>query len=95
MALGGDAQRYRLRALECRQKAEMTNEPKARASWHELERVRLELAVRVDAEDKPRRQPARQNHAEVLTAPHRIAKDVQGFQAVIHLAELSNDRSVS
>jgi hypothetical protein len=53
----GDVQRYRLRALECRQKAGLGNDPKAKASWDELERVWLELAIQVEAEEKPRQRP--------------------------------------
>jgi hypothetical protein len=41
----GNAQRYRLRALECGQKAGTARDPKDKANWHELERVWLELAV--------------------------------------------------
>ena len=48
----GDAQRFRLRALQCRQRAGTAIGPKDEASWHELERVWLELAVRVEAEQK-------------------------------------------
>jgi hypothetical protein len=57
----GDAQRYRLRALECGQRAGTATDPKNEAKWHELERVWLELAVRVEAEKKVRRQPAPSN----------------------------------
>jgi hypothetical protein len=49
-----DAHRFRLRALECGQKAGTAIGPKDKANWHELERVWLELAVRVEAEDKSR-----------------------------------------
>jgi hypothetical protein len=48
----GNAQRYRLRALECGQKAGTARDPKDKANWHELERVWLELAVRVEADAK-------------------------------------------
>ena len=34
----GNAQRYRLRALECGQKAGTARDPKDKANWHELER---------------------------------------------------------
>lgn len=53
MALS-DVQRYRLRALECGQKAGVAKDPRVKADWHELERVWLDLAVRVEAEEKPR-----------------------------------------
>jgi hypothetical protein len=48
----GDAQRYRLRALECGQRAGTATDPKNEAKWHELERVWLELAVLVEADQK-------------------------------------------
>jgi hypothetical protein len=54
----GDAQRYRLRAVECRQKAGTARDPKDKANWHELERVWLELAVRVEADQKLGQQSA-------------------------------------
>ena len=50
----GDVSKYRLRALECRSKAATAFDPKDKAMWHELERVWLDLAVRVDAEERPR-----------------------------------------
>ena len=54
----GDAQRFRLRALQCRQRAGTARDPKDKANWHELERVWLELAVRVDADVKLGQRPA-------------------------------------
>jgi hypothetical protein len=48
----GDPRRFRLRALQCRQRAGTAIGPKDKASWHELERVWLELAVRVEADEK-------------------------------------------
>jgi len=53
-----DAHRYRLRALECGQRAGTATDPKDKANWHELERVWLDLAVRVEADEKPGRRPA-------------------------------------
>ena len=53
-----DVGKYLLRALECRCKAVIARDPKDKASWHELEKVWLHLAVRVEAEKKPRRGPA-------------------------------------
>ena len=41
-----DAQGYRLRAVECRQKPGTARDPKDKTNWQELERVWLELAVR-------------------------------------------------
>jgi hypothetical protein len=53
-----DVSKYRLRALECRTKAEIARDLRDKSSWHELERIWLDLAVRVEAEQKPRRGPA-------------------------------------
>jgi hypothetical protein len=47
-----EAQKYRLRALACGQKAGMAREPRDQAKWHELERVWLDLANSVDADNK-------------------------------------------
>jgi hypothetical protein len=54
----GDAQRFRLRALQCRQRAGTARAPKDKANWHELERVWLELALRVEADQKLGQQSA-------------------------------------
>jgi hypothetical protein len=47
-----DVHRYRLRAVECGQRAVTSPNDNERARWHELERVWLELAVRVEADEK-------------------------------------------
>jgi hypothetical protein len=47
-----DVTKYRLRALECGQKAGTARHPKDKANWQELERVWLDLALRIEAEEK-------------------------------------------
>ena len=47
-----EAQSYRLRALECGLRAGLATEPRDQAQWHELERVWLDLANSVDADNK-------------------------------------------
>ena len=54
MALG-EPRNYCLRALLCRQRAGIARDPKDKATWHELEKVWLDLALRVEADDKVRR----------------------------------------
>jgi hypothetical protein len=48
--VGNNAKRrseVRFRALECGEKAGTAPDPKEQANWHELERLWLELALRV------------------------------------------------
>ena len=58
----GDVSKYRLRALECRSKAAIAFDPKDKAAWHELERLWLDLAVRVEAEKRPRHRASLKPH---------------------------------
>jgi hypothetical protein len=47
-----EAQKFRLRAIECGLRAGIATEPRDQAKWHELERVWLDLANSVEADNK-------------------------------------------